>query len=71
VYVSSAIAGGYLVLCISGFVFHLELGGLVALAMITSSIAAVTVLPALALLLRPAFLFGRRVDAAPPTALSA
>ena len=71
VYVSSAIAGGYLVLCVSGFVFHLELGGLVALAMVTSSIAAVTVLPALALLLRPAFLFGRRIDAAPPAAASA
>lgn len=57
VYVSSAIAGGYLVLCVSGFVFHIELGVLVALAMIVSSVAAITVLPALLLLTRPAFLF--------------
>lgn len=59
VYVSSAIAGGYLVLCASGFVFHIELGVLVALAMIVSSLGAITVLPALALLVRPAFLFAR------------
>lgn len=61
VYVSSAIAGGYLVLCVSGFVFHIELGALVALAMVVSSLAAVTVLPALALLLQPAFLFAPRL----------
>lgn len=60
VYVSSAIAGGYLVLCISGFVFHIELGVLVALAMLVSSLGAITLLPALALVLRPAFLFGSR-----------
>jgi predicted RND superfamily exporter protein len=64
VYVSSAIAGGYLVLCVSGFVFHIELGVLVALAMVVSSLAAITLLPALALLLRPTFLFPvRRGDA--------
>ncbi len=57
VYVSSAIAGGYLVLCISGFVFHIELGVLVALAMVVSSLAAITLLPALALLTEPSFLF--------------
>ena len=57
VYVSSAIAGGYLVLCTSGFVFHIELGVLVALAMVVSSLAAITLLPALALLIQPAFLF--------------
>jgi len=60
VYVSSAIAGGYLVLCISGFVFHIELGVLVALAMVVSSLAAITLLPALALTLRPTFLFAAR-----------
>ncbi len=57
VYVSSAIAGGYLILCISGYVFHLELGMLVALAMVVSSFATVTLLPALVLMTRPAFLF--------------
>jgi predicted RND superfamily exporter protein len=65
-YVSSAIAGGYLVLCVSGFVFHLELGLLVALAMVVSSLAAITLLPALVLELEPSFLFGtvRRDDGA-------
>lgn len=62
VYVSSAIAGGYMVLCVSGFVFHLELGMLVALAMVISSLAAITVLPALLLVTQPAFLFGRGND---------
>ena len=57
VYVSSAIAGGYLILCVSGFVFHLELGVLVALAMVVSSLAAITLLPALLLVTEPAFLF--------------
>ncbi|MCC6849960.1 MAG: MMPL family transporter [Deltaproteobacteria bacterium] len=65
VYVSSAIAGGYLVLCVSGFVFHIELGALVALAMVVSSLGAITLLPALALLARPAFLFGREASTAP------
>ncbi len=56
VYVSSAIAGGYLVLCASGFVFHVELGTMVALAMVVSSLAAITLLPALLLMIDPAFL---------------
>jgi len=64
VYVSSAIAGGYLVLCASGFVFHIELGLLVALAMVVSSLGAITLLPALALLIRPAFLFTRPASSA-------
>jgi predicted RND superfamily exporter protein len=63
VYVSSAIAGGYLVLCLSGFVFHIELGALVALAMVVSSLAAITLLPALALLMRPSFLFAAHPSA--------
>jgi hypothetical protein len=45
--------------------------GLVALAMVVSSLAATTLLPALALLLRPAFLFGRRDDAAVSRAATA
>ena len=67
VYVSSAIAGGYLVLCASGFVYHLELGGMVALAMLVSSVAAITLLPALLLLTEPAFLFAKK-PATPGTA---
>ena len=69
-YVSSAIAGGYLVLCVSGFVFHLELGVLVALAMVVSSLAAITLLPALALVLEPAFLFAAPAAAAALPALA-
>jgi predicted RND superfamily exporter protein len=60
VYVSSAIAGGYLVLCVSGFVFHRELGIMVALAMIVSSAASISFLPALILIGRPGFLYARQ-----------
>ena len=66
VYVSSAIAGGYLVLCVSGFVFHLELGVLVALAMVVSSLAAISLLPALVLTIEPAFLFATARPAEEP-----
>ncbi len=59
-YVSSAITFGYLVLCLSGFVYHVELGTMVALAMLVSSISSLTVLPALILITRPAFLFDVR-----------
>ena len=55
-FVSSAIAAGYLTLCFSGFGYHIWLGTLVALAMAVSSAASLTVLPALALAIRPAFL---------------
>jgi predicted RND superfamily exporter protein len=64
VYVSSAIAGGYLVLCVSGFVYHVELALMVGLAMMVSSTAAITVLPALLVITEPRFLVGhpRSVD---------
>jgi uncharacterized protein len=62
VYVSSAIAGGYLVLCVSGFVYHAELGTMVALAMIVSSLASISLLPALILVGKPKFLFARQVS---------
>jgi predicted RND superfamily exporter protein len=55
--VSSAIAAGYAVLCLSGFAFHVELGGLVALAMLVSSASALVLLPALIACLRPQFLW--------------
>ena len=47
-FVSSAIAIGYLTLCLSGFRLYVQLGALVALAMVTSSVATLTVLAALA-----------------------
>ncbi len=46
-FVSSAIALGYSTLCFSGFSFHVQLGALVALAMVTSSLATLLVLSAL------------------------
>lgn len=55
-FVSSAIAAGYLTLCLSGFGYHVRLGSLVALAMMVSSLASLSVLPALVLGLRPRFL---------------
>jgi predicted RND superfamily exporter protein len=59
-FVSSAIAAGYLTLCFSGFGYHVRLGTLVALAMAVSSAASLTVLPALVLAMRPAFLVNSR-----------
>src|SRR5207249_4950677 len=45
-FVSSAIAFGYATLCLSGFAFHVQLGSLVALAMLVSSGNALVPLPA-------------------------
>ena len=52
-FVSSAVALGYLVLVGSGFKPWVHLGGLTALLMALASLAAVTVLPAVVMLLRP------------------
>ncbi len=56
VFVSSAVALGYLVLVASGFKAWVHLGGLTALMMVLSSLAAMTLLPALVIVLRPRFL---------------
>jgi predicted RND superfamily exporter protein len=55
-YVASAVAGGYLCLALSGFKVHVLLGVLVALTMVTSSVATLALLPAVILRLRPRFL---------------
>ena len=55
-FVSSAVALGYLVLVTSGFRAWVHLGGLTALMMVLSSLAAMTLVPALVILLRPRFL---------------
>jgi len=55
-FVSSAVALGYLVLVCSGFKAWVHLGGLTALMMALASAAAVTVLPALVMLVRPRFI---------------
>jgi predicted RND superfamily exporter protein len=72
-FVSSAIAVGYATLCLSSFGMHVQLGALVALAMIVSSASALVLLPAVIGRFRPAFLWptppseqavlGRRVPA--------
>jgi len=56
-FVSSAIAFGYATLCLSGFLFHVQLGSLVALAMLVSSASALVLLPAVIARFRPAFLW--------------
>jgi predicted RND superfamily exporter protein len=55
-YVASAVAGGYLCLALSGFKVHVLLGVLVALTMVTSSVATVAFLPAVILRVTPRFL---------------
>jgi uncharacterized protein len=72
-FVSSAIAAGYATLCLSGFAFHVQLGSLVALAMLVSSGSALVLLPAVVARFRPSFLWGEAVvepavDAAPARA---
>lgn len=64
-FVATAIAGGYAVMMLSwGFLIHFWLGLLISAAMLVSAAAALTVLPALVVLLRPAFLFARKVPVA-------
>jgi len=57
-FVSSAIAFGYATLCLSGFGLHVQLGSLVALAMLVSSGSALLLLPAVIARFRPHFLWG-------------
>ncbi len=60
-FVSSAVAGGFGILMISwGFLIHIWMGFLIATAMLTSSIAALTLFPALVLTMRPRFIFEKR-----------
>ena len=59
IYVSSAIALGYLVLPFSQFSLWVHLGVLTATIVSTSALCTLTTLPALAYLLRPRVLFRR------------
>jgi len=65
-FVSSAIAVGYATLCLSGFGLHVQLGALVALAMVVSSASALLLLPTIVARLRPAFLENAAVAVLPP-----
>jgi len=56
-FVSSAVAFGYATLCLSGFAVHVQLGSLVALAMVVSAGSALVLLPAIVACFRPAFLW--------------
>jgi uncharacterized protein len=55
-FVSSAIAAGYLTLCLSGFSHYVRMGGLIAAAMVVASTSALVLLPALVDVIRPRFL---------------
>jgi predicted RND superfamily exporter protein len=59
-FVSSAVAVGYAVLAFSGFSIWARLGVLTAIMVSVSALATLTVLPALALLVKPRFLTARR-----------
>jgi uncharacterized protein len=65
-YVATAVAGGYLCLALSMFKVHVLLGLLVALTMVTSSLATVAFLPAVVLFVAPKFLTRRALPAALP-----
>jgi len=67
-FVSSAIAFGYATLCLSGFAFHVQLGSLVALAMLVSSASALVLLPSVIARFQPAFLCGGATAEARPAA---
>lgn len=59
IFVSTAVAGGFGVLMLSwGFMIHMWMGFLIGLAMLVSSVTALTLFPALIFTLRPKFIFG-------------
>lgn len=72
-FVATAIAVGYGMLGLTGFAFHLRLGGLVALAMVVSALSTIVLLPAVVALTNPRFLWPRieRWEGAAPLRVSA
>jgi hydrophobe/amphiphile efflux-3 (HAE3) family protein len=59
VFVAGAVAAGYSVLLLSyGFWNHIWMGILISTAMLTSALAAIALVPVLAVWLRPTFIFG-------------
>ena len=61
VFVSSAVATGYATFCLSGFGIHVNLGSLVALAMVISATSTLVLLPALVMATQPRFVTGNVV----------
>lgn len=61
IFVSTAVAGGFGLLMLSwGFMIHIWMGFLIAMAMLVSSVTALTLFPALIFTIRPKFIFGER-----------
>lgn len=56
-FVSSAVAAGYLLLSLSGFRVWIYLGSLTTIMVVVSALGALTVIPALIVVLRPSFLW--------------
>lgn len=69
-FVSSAVILGYLVLSVSQFAAWVQLGVITALMMAVSSLAALILLPALILILRPRFLWRQSAARAPSRAFA-
>ena len=61
-YVSSAIAAGFAILIPAGLLYYRQLGALVSASMILSSLAAVTILPALIIKFDPSFIRGNLAE---------
>jgi predicted RND superfamily exporter protein/outer membrane lipoprotein-sorting protein len=71
-FVSTAVAGGFGLLMLSwGFWVHFYLGFLVATAMLVSSAAALTVLPAMVFRFKPRFMFNATAQPVPITSKGA
>lgn len=66
-FVATAIAVGYGLLGLTGFLFHLRLGSLVALAMLVSAGSTIVFLPAVVVLIEPRFLWSRIAVADAPS----
>lgn len=65
-FVSTAVAGGFGVLMLSwGFMIHIWMGFLIAMAMLVSSITALTLFPALIFSIRPRFIFSNKKEPSP------
>jgi predicted RND superfamily exporter protein len=60
VFTALSIAMGYCVLLFSGIIYHMHIGFLVALIMVSSLLGAVTLLPALIVWVRPRFIFDNK-----------
>lgn len=61
IFVSTAVAGGFGLLMLSwGFMIHIWMGFLIALAMLVSSFTALTIFPALIFTFRPGFIFNSK-----------